>query len=96
MIEFEWDEIKRERNIKLNRLDFIDILPIFSAQEILVFQDIRNDYGEQRFILMGEFNTMFYLVVFTIRQTKIRIISASRGNKRERLFYEKKQRTGFN
>jgi uncharacterized DUF497 family protein len=96
MIEFEWDEIKRERNIKLHRLDFIDILPIFSAQEILVFQDIRNDYGEQRFILMGEFNTMFYLVVFTIRQTKIRIISARRGNKRERLFYEKKQRTGFN
>lgn len=44
---------------------------------------------------MGELKGYLFQVAFTVRGEKIRIISARRGNKRERKIYEqKKNNTG--
>lgn len=89
--EFEWDERKRQKNLESHGVDFADILPLFIQQEIVVFEDTRKDYGEERYILMGELHDLFFQVAFTRRGTTVRIISARRGNKRERRIYEQQE-----
>jgi uncharacterized protein len=89
--EFEWDERKRQKNLEAHGIDFADILPLFIQQETVVFEDTRKDYGEERYILMGELHDLFFQVAFTRRGTTVRIISARRGNKRERRIYEQQE-----
>lgn len=43
---------------------------------------------EERFINIGKINSKFYTVVSTIREDKIRIISARRARKKEIEIYE--------
>lgn len=95
MLEFEWDEDKRQRNIEQHGLDFVDILPLFGETDILIFEDTRKDYGEIRHILMGALNGIFFQVAFTVRKSSIRIISARRGNKRERRIYEENKKQNY-
>ena len=49
---FEWDERKRQGNIARHGIDFIDVLPLFSQPDALVFEDNRKDYGESRYIML--------------------------------------------
>jgi uncharacterized DUF497 family protein len=90
-IAFEWDENKRRRNLERHGVDFADILPLF-GQEAIIFEDDRKDYGERRYILLGELHGQFFQVAFTVRETRVRLISARRGNQRERRIYEQEKR----
>jgi uncharacterized protein len=89
--EFEWDESKRQKNLETHGIDFADILPLFIQHNTVVFEDTRKDYGEERYILMGELHDLFFQAAFTKRGKTIRIISARRGNKRERRIYEQRE-----
>ena len=60
--------------------------------EAISREDDRKDYGERRYILLGELHGLFFQVAFSVRETRIRIISARRGNKRERRIYEQEKR----
>jgi uncharacterized DUF497 family protein len=42
---FEWDEAKRERNIRDRKIEFIDILPLFDGGLVEIVDD-RFDHGE--------------------------------------------------
>ena len=90
-MEFEWDAQKRQINIKRHGVDFVSVLPLFQGHDAIFFEDTRRDYGEKRFILMGIRNELLFQVAFTMRGEKIRIISARRGNRRERRIYEQKK-----
>jgi uncharacterized DUF497 family protein len=90
-MEFEWDDQKLEKNIKNHGVDFISVIPLFQSGSSVYFEDNRKDYGEKRLILMGELKGHLFQVAFTVRGEKIRIISARRGNKRERKIYEQKK-----
>lgn len=75
MIElFEWDEAKRERNIDLHGLDFADVVE-FDWGTALLKRDERQEYGEPRYIAVGKFLSRLTVLVFTIRESKLRIIS---------------------
>ena len=83
---FEWDEAKRERNIRNRKIDFVDILPLFSGETIEVVDD-RFDYRETRIICLGELKNRLYVVVYTWRGQNRRIISARKANAREQRAY---------
>jgi len=53
----------------------------------LIFEDTRKDYGEHRYIALGEINSILLMVVFTPRGECFRVISARRATKAERRFY---------
>jgi uncharacterized DUF497 family protein len=91
-MEFEWHEEKRQRNIKERGLDFLDIIPLFFDPTSYVIDDKRKDYGEHRQVLFGYIGSSLYQVCFTKREKNIRIISARRANKRERIHYEQFQK----
>ncbi len=86
-MNFEWDEAKRQANIKKHGVDFTDAALIL-ADSPLILEDARRDYGEQRCLAFGERNEILFLVAFTIREGVFRIISARRANSRERRKYE--------
>jgi hypothetical protein len=89
-MEFEWDEAKRLDNLKNHGLDFEDAKVVFN-DEAYVIEDARRDYGEKRFILFGPLFGRIVVVVFTVRNDSIRIISMRKANQREQSYYAKKR-----
>ncbi len=86
-MNFEWDEAKRQANIKKHGVDFTDAALIL-ADSPLILEDARRDYGEQRCLAFGERKDVLFVVAFTLREGVFRIISARRANSRERRKYE--------
>ena len=60
----------------------------FTIHTGIVTQDLRHDYGEDRFSAIGAINDLVYVLVYTMRGTVIRIISARKANAREVKHYE--------
>jgi uncharacterized protein len=89
-MEFEWDETKRQGNVRRHHIDFSDVLPCFSDPQRLIEEDARRDYGERRFHLLCPLRGRLYHVTFTERGQHIRIISARRANQREQRHYERR------
>ncbi|PHV61070.1 BrnT family toxin [Cyanobacterium aponinum] len=86
--DFEWDSNKEEINRKKHNITFEQGCVIFNYPRV-TFEDTRKDYGETRYIAIGRNNQDFILtVVYTIRDDRIRIISARTGNKKERIIYD--------
>src|SRR2546427_4980711 len=52
---YEWDETKRQRNVRRHGLDFLDVLPCFADPQRLIEEDARRDYGERRVRLLLSF-----------------------------------------
>ena len=88
---FEWDERKRESNLLIHKVDFIDVLSIFDGATLEIVDD-RFNYGESRIRCLGEIEGRVYVVVHTWRGVDRRIISARKANARERRTYYARQR----
>ncbi|MDY8109032.1 BrnT family toxin [Fulvimarina sp. 2208YS6-2-32] len=86
-MDFEWDEAKDISNFRKHTIRFRSATAVFNDPARLVFEDEREDYGERRFIVMGLIGPRLYVVIFTERSGKIRIISARKGNEREKAVY---------
>ncbi len=85
-IEFEWDEQKRLSNLQKHGIDFVRACQIFKSYTV-DFEDNRYDYGEERFIAIGETNGQILTVVYTYRGDAIRLISARSATRYERNIY---------
>lgn len=88
-MEFEWDEEKNSANQRKHQISFEEAAEDFSYP-IHETVDTRFEYGEERLIGIGRNSQMLILtVVYTERESRIRIISARRANKQEeQLYYE--------
>jgi uncharacterized DUF497 family protein len=78
---FEWDDAKREENIKKHRIDFGDVPAMFDGP-FLLRSSTRG--GEHRLLAIGLIGGRETTVVFTTRNDKRRIISARRARIYER------------
>ncbi len=85
-MNFEWDETKRNLNIKKHGIDFINV-PIAFDSYILTIEDNRFDYGEERFVTFGLLEGRVIVIVHTENDDSIRIISIRRATKYEEKAY---------
>jgi uncharacterized DUF497 family protein len=85
-MSYEWDEQKRQINVKKHGVDFVDVPEIFDG-DIVTLPDERFDYGETRFIVIGILKSQVVVVVYTERGDNIRIISARKATKNEQIYY---------
>ena len=86
-MRFLWDETKRQTNLSKHGLDFADAERVF-AGPLVLFEDGREDYGEQRMIGIGLLETVVVLIVQVEADDTIRIISMRRAESDETdLFY---------
>ena len=85
-MNFEWDDSKRQTNIRKHGIDFSDAKKIFDYDTVTI-EDNRFNYGEQRFICIGLLNGRVIVVVYTEKENTIRIISARKATKNEQQIY---------
>ncbi|NQW38018.1 MAG: BrnT family toxin [Cyanobacteria bacterium] len=82
-MEFEWDDNKSQQTFQDRGFDFGFTTQVFSDPWGFREPDQRLPYGEDRFRFYGEIQGKLFVVVYTERQGRIRIISARKANTRE-------------
>ncbi len=91
-MNFEWDAAKSEVCFLERGFDFAFVLQAFLDPNRVVHQDVRRNYGEDRYQVMGQIEERLFVVVYTPRQEAIRIVSARKANHREVKQYEDRTR----
>jgi len=84
---FEWDENKNKINIQKHGIDFGDARNVFDDPKKRTSPDLRMDYGEERLKVIGKIFGTIISVIFTLRNSVIRIISARKASQNEREEY---------
>lgn len=87
-MKFIWDETKRQTNLLKHGLDFADAEKVFNGPLVL-FEDTRENYGEQRMIGIGLLDYLVVLMVHVESDDAIRIISMRKADSDETDLYYK-------
>jgi uncharacterized DUF497 family protein len=85
--DFEWDEAKAAANLAKHGVSFEQACQAFDDPFAIDFVDGREDYGESRLILFGRVENRILVVAHTLRDDKVRIISAREAEPNERRKY---------
>ena len=88
MVEgFEWDPGKAEANLRKHGVSFTAATRVFEDILRVEWEDVREEYGEERYISVGMVNAELLSVAYMVRDDVIRIISARRTSKEEKAHY---------
>jgi len=86
---FQWDAGNTDKNWDLHQVSKGECEQVFFNRPLLVAREIEHSQREPRYAALGQTNAARGLaVVFTIRETLIRVISARDMSGRERRIYE--------
>jgi uncharacterized DUF497 family protein len=92
---FEWDDGNLEKNWEQHGVSAAESEQVFFQRPILIARDPRHSQDEVRYAALGRTAAARQLtIVFTIRGTLVRIISARDMSRRERRVYERSRQTG--
>lgn len=80
---FEWDAAKSEATFLERGIDFEAAARVFES-DYIEREDLRQDYSEKRFVVIGSVQGVVITVVWTPRGRRRRIISAWPASNRER------------
>lgn len=90
-LEFEWDQWNREKNLKKHGVTDGECEEVFFDPKKKILRDVLHSNHEERYIILGKTKReRLIFVVFAIRKSKVRVISARSLNKKERHLYEEK------
>ena len=88
-MEFEWDPLKAEDNLKKHGVDFTEAATVFSDPLSITYSDPDHSLDEDRYIIIGSSSANRLLIVaHTDRDESTRLISAREVTSRERKLYE--------
>ena len=91
-VSFDWDKNNINKNWLKHRVQFKEAEEIFFNKPLKVFPDPKHSKNEKRIAVLGHTNHNRKLaIVFTIRNKKIRIITARDQSRKERKAYEQKK-----
>lgn len=86
-MNLEWDERKREANLRKHGIDFADSAEIFAGPTATVLDD-RYHYDQERFVTFGLLVDCVVAVAHTETADTIRVISIRKATRREQeLFF---------
>ena len=87
---FEWDESNREKNWIAHQVSMGECEEVFFNLPLLLQSDPAHSQTEARNYVLGQTNAGRRLfIAFTVRNNKIRVISARDMSKKERAVYGK-------
>lgn len=86
-LRFEWDPEKAARNFAVHGVSFEAATAVFLDPFAHEWLDEREDYGEERFVIVGMVEDCLLCVAYTMRGEAIRIISARGAEPHERRQY---------
>lgn len=85
-MEFDWHDVKSERNLEGRGFGFDFAAQVFSGRVLTTIDD-REDYGEVRVKAIGEIDGLVLVVIYTDREDVRWIISARLANRKERALW---------
>lgn len=86
-MRYQWDRNKALTNLNKHDVDFADAVSVFSDELAITIFDAR--FEEERFITIGmDILNRILVVVYTMRDDEIRLISARKATRNERRQYE--------
>jgi uncharacterized DUF497 family protein len=85
--DFEWDYRKAASNFAKHGVSFDAAREVFQDPFAIEWFDERENYGEERFVLVESVESRLVVVAFTRRGQAIRIISARLAEPYERRRY---------
>jgi len=89
MTGFEWDDGNRDKNRLKHKVSNGECEEVFFNQPLIILEDNAHSQNEARYAAYGVTDDGRRLMIcFTVRKTKIRVISARDMHKKERQFYE--------
>lgn len=93
--EFEWDERNINKNWEKHKVKYAESEDVFFNNPVVVeIEKSKILYHEDRKVAYGATNTgRLLFIAFTLRNDKIRIISARPMSRKERKFYEETKKT---
>lgn len=92
IVGFDWDEGNRQKNWDKHLVDFRECEEAFFNKPFIVGEDIPHSTSEKRYYALGRSDAGRQLfLAFTIRNKKIRVISARDQTHRERQKYARRK-----
>ena len=86
---FDWDEGNLIKNWEKHHVSHLEAEQVFFNKPLLVFEDLKHSVEESRWYVLGRTGSARKLmIVFTIRDNKVRVISARDMSRKERTIYE--------
>lgn len=86
-MEFEWDPAKDAANLAKHGVRFAQAARVFADPRRRERVDRRRDYGEERRQTIGAVDGRVFLVAYTLRGGRVRLISARRAHDHEERAY---------
>lgn len=86
-LKFEWNKTKAANNFAKHGVSFDMAEGVFQDPFAAEFLDDRQDYGEERFVIIGSVDGHLLYVAYTERKDVFRIISARRATEHEQEIY---------
>lgn len=88
-LHFEWDADKARLNLTKHGVSFDEAVAAFSDQLGRVLDDKRHSRSERLDVLMAlSLRSRLLVVMFTVRETALRLISARLATRAERIRYD--------
>jgi len=85
-MDFEWDEDKRDRNLRKHGIGFLRARHLFDGRPLCSYPSLRD--GKQRVVSMGFLDDRLIAVVWIERDVATRIISVRRARHGEKATYQ--------
>ncbi len=87
---FDWNKGNIDKNYQKHNITPKESEEAFLDTNLKIIKDVKHSQNESRLIAIGKnFKEKTLFIIFTVRNNKIRIISARLANKKEREKYEK-------
>lgn len=87
---FDWDEGNFDKNWTKHRVSNSECEEVFFNLPLLLADDKAHSQDEKRYYVLGQTNSRRWLFIsFTVRENKIRVISARDMNQKEERAYAK-------
>jgi uncharacterized protein len=87
-VQFDFDPEKDAANRTKHGLG-LSQFPGFDPGTDLTIADVRQDFGEPRYRSFGRVDGIGYMIAFTVREDRIRLISFRRAHEKEMQRYER-------
>lgn len=87
-MKFEFHALKDRLNLAKHGIS-LAFAELLFRDGVLIANDDRHDYGEERLIASGLIEGRLFVCVFVMREDVARIISFRKGNARERAAFDK-------
>ena len=82
--EFEWDDAKAAFNLRKHGISFVAAQRVFDDENASAVDDFDSSADEDRYLITGIVGANFVTVSYTLRDNRVRIISARPATKREK------------